>query len=89
MKIYGERDGERRLTAADWLPCEQPLEPGDVWAREEVIRPDWQDPDIGALREFAEENYSEFIEYIEGYDRSLLFDFAMDNKMDFREFLGE
>jgi len=68
---------------------EQPLEPEDVWVGETLPRENWRDPSRQALREFAEENYQEFIEYIAGYDHSLLFDFAMDNRMDFREFLSE
>ena len=67
---------------------EQPLEPSDVW-EEAIPRENWQDPSRQALQAFAEENAQEFIEYIAGYDHSLLFDFAMDNRMDFQEFLGE
>ena len=72
-----------------YLLYEQPLEPDDAWREETAPGEDWRDPEESALREFAEENHQEFIDYIAGYDRSLLFDFAMDNKMDFREFLGE
>lgn len=65
---------------------ERPLEPADCWVGEAKEEPG--DPSDQTLRAFAEENYKEFVEYIIGYDQSLLFDFAYQNKLDFRKFCG-
>lgn len=58
-------------------------------ARHTDPKEDWKDPSDEALVQFAEKNYKKFIQYIIGYDQSLLFDFAvLDNKLDFKEFCG-
>lgn len=48
---------------------------------------DWRNPPESVLREYAEDMAAEFIEYIIGYDKTLLLDFAMQNKLDFKEFV--
>lgn len=68
---------------------ERPLEPADCWAEEAPKCEDWRDPSADALKRFAEEHYQEFIQYIIGYDQSLLFDFAVvDNRYKFKDFCG-
>lgn len=75
-------------TAGHRFPLpERRLENDD--ARDADLKEDWKDPSDETLIRFAEENYKEFIQYIIGYDQSLLFDFAvLDNKLDFKEFCG-
>lgn len=58
-------------------PLEPPEEPGESW----------RNPSDRTLREYAEDRYADFIEYIAGYDKTLLLDFAMQNRMDFKEFV--
>lgn len=66
---------------------ERPLESGEE--RHTDPKEDWKDPSDETLIRFAEKNYKKFIQYIIGYDQSLLFDFAvLDNKLDFKEFCG-
>lgn len=60
---------------------EQALEPNDP------IMEDWLNPREETLREYAEERFPEFVKYILLYDKSLLLDFAMQNKCDFKEFV--
>lgn len=67
---------------------ERPLEPAGCWAEEAPEREDWQEPSTETLKRFAEAHYQEFIQYIIGYDQSLLFDFAVvDNRYKFKDFV--
>ena len=60
---------------------ERPLEPKEPEAE------DWLNPSQETLREYAEERFPEFVRYILLYDKSLLLDFAMQHKRDFKEFV--
>ncbi len=65
-----------------YLP-ERAVEPADCW---ETYRAGPKD--TGALRrEFIKDNPAVLIEYLEGYDKTLIDDFIFTNRLDYRRWL--